>query len=94
MSRAYECSVCSNVCGSFRDHCPACGASRNRVFWLVDGPNTWNKTHIDVDRPIHKAHGGFRNTRVTPLVGEDSPVGYSVTDDVILALARELGDVK
>jgi hypothetical protein len=55
----------------------------------MDGPNTWNKTHVDVDRPIHRAHGGFRNTRVTPV---DGMVGYSVVDDVILQLARELAE--
>lgn len=85
------CSVCRNVCGKHREHCPVCGASTDERFWLVDGPNTWVKTHVDVDRPIHRASGAFRNTRVTPV---DGMVGMNVVDDVVLMLARELGDVK
>jgi len=89
MSKAFECAVCSNICGSHREHCPACGASRSKVFWLMDGPNTWCKTQLDVDRPIHRSSGAFRNTRITPI---DGMIGMNVVDDVVLLLARELAE--
>lgn len=89
MAKAFECQVCNAICGSFREHCHVCGASRDKVFWLVDGPNSWAKSQIDVDRPIHRSSGAFRNTRITPI---DGVIGMNVVDDVVLMLARELAE--
>lgn len=87
MAKAFECAVCANICGSHREHCPVCGASRKSVFWLFDGPNTWSKSHIDVDRPIHRALSSYRDISVD-VAGPRLTVVY----DPILNMARELSN--
>ena len=83
----WKCDVCSSFNGSFRLHCLHCGATHRIVFWLYDGPNTWMRTKIDIDRPIHAASTSIRDVKVQNLKG-----GLSLVDDPYLIAAREMGE--
>lgn len=81
-----KCSVCRHRYGSFRGHCPVCGASKNKVFWLFDGPNSWRKSNIDIDRPIHRASTSLRDIQIT------DAHGLAIVDDPYLLMARAFDD--
>lgn len=89
-----RCQVCTHHYGTHRQHCPVCGASKNQIFWLFDGPNTWAKSHIDVDRPIARATNSLRDIEVVGC-NNDAIVAngfHCVVDDPVMMLARELAD--
>jgi len=81
----WKCDVCRTLNGSFRAHCYFCGATHHYVFWLYDGPNTWLKSKIDIDRPIHRCSNSIRDVKVQNLQG-----GLSLVDDPYLLAAREI----
>jgi len=92
-STGWACNVCHYVNGSFRNHCAYCGASRQRVFWMFDKPNSWRKVHVDIDRPIHQASTSVRDIKVREVKGLSEMVGIPMTvvDDSYLLASRVLG---
>lgn len=63
-TNGWNCQVCDVINGEFRKHCYYCGASRNRIYWNYGKVNSWHKTRIDYDRPIHRANTSLRDIKV------------------------------